>query len=88
MPEETVFGSMPWHDVEVRGIPQLREVVDVFYSEAVNEDLSPVIPFPALCESCWKRKLFTREKDSSVTALMKKGIYRRNIPYSLRFLPS
>jgi hypothetical protein len=147
VPEETVFGSMPWHDIEERGIPQLREVlrspiklisstkreldedyrgwrnivqglnqafkgalwkehkvlldinhelnvevkatrkgnyqaivldmgetvvgpsiitieggsagevVDVFYSEAVNEDLSPVIPFPALCEASMANRL-------------------------------
>lgn len=147
VPEESVFGSMPWHDVEERGIPQLRErrrspvklissteteagenyrgwrnivrglnqvfkgalwkerknltdnshvlnveldaagkgrcravvldmgetvvgpsviavkggrrgeVLDIFFCEALNEDLSPVIPFPALCEASMANRL-------------------------------
>lgn len=147
VPEESVFGAMPWHDVEERGIPQLREqrrspvklvsttemeigegyrewrnivqglnqafknavwkegrdrpedkelcgveleaagkgryraavldmgetvvgpssltvkdgrpgeVLDIFFCEALNKDLSPVIPFPALCEASMANRL-------------------------------
>ena len=150
-PEETVYGSMPWHDLEERGIPQLKEVhrgpakvisstkgeqkedylawrniaqglnqvftnavwekekdgmvdeklssieivaarkgnyqavvldmgetvvgpsiitvegghkgeiIDIFYCEAINEDLSPVIPFPALCEASMANRLILSE---------------------------
>jgi len=154
-PEESVFGSMPWHSLEERGIPQLRElprtpekivscasgnlavdyrqwrnivqglhqafeklpwipendgrlehgnsqitlspagkgrfsatvldmgetvvgpaivkvqggkagtILDLFFCEALNHDLSPVIPFPALCEASMANRLILAEGNTN-----------------------
>jgi alpha-L-rhamnosidase len=154
-PEESVFGSMPWHSLEERGIPQLRElprtpgkivsrasgnlaadyrqwrnivqglhqafenlpwlpenngrlehgssqitfspagkgrfsaavldmgetvvgpaivkvqggkagtILDLFFCEALNHDISPVIPFPALCEASMANRLILAEGNTN-----------------------
>ena len=155
VPEESAYGSMPWHDMEERGIPQLREVrrsplklvsstemelkedyngwrnivqglnqafigamwrernvsldrnhglnievaaagksryqavvldmgetvvgpsilsvkgghqgdmLDIFFCESLNEDLSPVIPSPALCEASMANRLILAEGNTT-----------------------